>query len=84
MQFEYEIRLKDGRLVNVVGEAEVIHACDCCEGRDHVEAIDIESAVLIVNDGADQWLEIEHGGRVGSEIESKVESLLYSELAGVA
>ena len=83
MTFEYEIRLKDGRLVYVVGEAEVIYACDCGQGsHDHVESIEIESAVEVINDGGDSWLEVDSGCR--AELESKVENKLYSELSDAA
>lgn len=81
MEFEYEIRLKDGRTVFVTGEADISYACDCGgEGHTHIDSLDIDSAVLIVNDGEDQWLEIERGGKVLTEIEDKVCDRIYAEM----
>jgi hypothetical protein len=82
MDFEFEISLRDGRVVNAVGVADVTYGCDCCEGRDHIEEIHVESAVLIVND--ESWLEIERSPAVLAELDSKIESKLYRELEGVA
>jgi hypothetical protein len=80
MQFEYEVKMRDGRRVNVVGEAQVTYSCDCGgETHDHIESIDIESAVEVVNDESDSWLELEDSAL--EELESRVEAKLYTELA---
>lgn len=83
MQFDFNIRLKDGRTVNVIGEAEVTPRCDCSgDSHNHIDAIEIESATLQVHDA--DWLEIECTPLVMSELEYKVESKLYAELEDAA
>jgi hypothetical protein len=78
MNFEYEIRLKDGRTIAVVGVADVVYSCDCGQdNHDHIESIEIESAVE-VTEGGESWLEVEDSVIV--ELESKIENRLYSEL----
>jgi hypothetical protein len=80
MQFECEVRLADGVEAVVVGEAEILDRCDCGgEFHTHIEAIHIESAILLTPNG-DEWLE----AAITSELEDAVEAQLYAELAEAA
>ena len=77
MTFEYEIRLKDGRLVNVVGEADLSFPLGPDEHP--VDSVEIESAVEVVN-GDEAWLDLALDSRLSAELEDKVADKLFAEL----
>jgi hypothetical protein len=80
MDFEFEAKLKDGRLVNVVGTADVLHACDCDgEAHLHIDDMQIESVMQLWDSGTIEGREIERDERVMLEIERKAEAHIYSE-----
>lgn len=77
MDYEFELTLKNGRTVNVVGCADVLNSCDCGGNfHPHIQDLGIDSAVLIVNDGEDSFLEVD----ICEELETAVENRIYSEL----
>lgn len=78
MRFEYELLLNDGRVVNVVGEADI---CGTEADEDFMIFIEVESATLVINDGADEWLEVEPSMSVTREIEKKVIARILAERA---
>jgi hypothetical protein len=81
MDFEFEVKLRDGRLVNVVGNARVLQACDCNgEAHYHIDELEIESVMQLWDSATVEGREIERDDRVMTEIERKAEAHIYSEL----
>lgn len=83
--FEFECKLRDGRLVSVTGNARVLYACDCGdELHAHIDDLEIESVMQLWDSGTVEGREIERDDRVMQEIERKAEAHIYSELEEAA
>lgn len=79
MSFEYELKLSDGRKVYAVGQAILMHRCDCCDGRPHIQYLEVESLIELHADGRESEMTPE--ADVLIEIEGMCDSKLYAEIA---
>lgn len=79
MDFEYTVRMSDGRKLFAVGEAIVLHNCDCCEqGKAHVQFLTIESAMELFDNGDESECLLDYESL--GELESRCERKVYRDL----
>jgi hypothetical protein len=81
IEFEVEVKLKDGRLVSATGVAKVGHSCDCAgDSHDHVYDVAVQDIVPLYDAGSFDGPEIIEGSRAMHEIELAAEREVYREL----
>lgn len=81
---EIEAKLKDGRLVHIVGYVDLYETCMCHEGdgpHRHIDDIEIESVVQLFEAGTIDGGEITLNSKEYAEVEEILEQEAYSMAA---
>lgn len=89
IDLEIEAKLKDGRLVHIVGYVNVYDNCQCHEGEvsgtqgphRHVDGVEIESVIQLFDAGTVDGGEITLNSREYNEVEQILESEAYTDVA---
>lgn len=81
---EIEAKLKDGRLVLIVGHVDMSESCQCHDGDSphrHIGDVQVESVIQLFEVGALDGDEITPNSREYAEIEQIMEDWAYKEAA---